>query len=67
MCQTAFINSIEEFCLWAPPEKNSTVGNVEGEMVAWCTRPGRGTRVIPQGAITGVQFMKVSLFWVPLT
>lgn len=27
-------------------------------MVAWCTQPGHGTRVIPDGTITGVQFTK---------
>jgi hypothetical protein len=27
-------------------------------MVAWCTKPGRGTRLIPNGALSGVQFMK---------
>lgn len=27
-------------------------------MVAWCTQPGHGARVIPPGAITGVQFVK---------
>jgi hypothetical protein len=27
-------------------------------MVAWCTKPGRGTRLIPAGALQGVQFMK---------
>lgn len=25
-------------------------------MVAWCTQPGRGTRLIPEGALKGVQF-----------
>jgi len=58
MCQTAFINSIEDFCLWAPPEPNSIVGDTEGEMVAWCTQPGRGTRLIPAGALQGVQFTR---------
>lgn len=29
-------------------------------MVAWCTKPGRGTRVIPAGALRGVQFMKTT-------
>lgn len=57
-CQTSFINSIEDFCLWAPPEPDSIVGNTEGEMVAWCTQPGRGTRLIPEGALRGVQFTK---------
>lgn len=57
-CQTAVVNSIDDFCLWGPPEPNSVVGNTEGEAVAWCTKPGRGTRLIPAGALTGVQYMK---------
>ncbi|RDB21988.1 hypothetical protein Hypma_011168 [Hypsizygus marmoreus] len=58
LCQTSFINSVDDFCLWAPINPNSIVGNVEGEMVAWCTKPGRGTRIIPGGALRGVQFMR---------
>ncbi|GAA5855159.1 hypothetical protein JCM5353_005898, partial [Sporobolomyces roseus] len=57
-CQTAIINSVDDFCLWAPPEAGEEVGNVEGEMVAWCTKEGHGTRIIPEGALTGVQFMR---------
>lgn len=57
-CQTAIINSLDDWCLWGPPEPNSVVGNTEGEAVAWCTKPGHGTRVIPAGAITGAQFMR---------
>lgn len=48
---------IQIYCR-APPELG-VVGDTEGEMVAWCTRPGRGTRLIPEGALKGVQFMKV--------
>ncbi|SCV71160.1 BQ2448_2748 [Microbotryum intermedium] len=58
MCQTAYINTIDDFCLWAPPLPNSIVGDVEGGMVAWCTKAGRGTRVIPPGALQSVQFIK---------
>lgn len=58
MCQTAMINSLDDFCFWAPPELGKEVGEIEGEMVAWCTQPGRGTRIIPDGTITGVQFTK---------
>ncbi|CAE6482761.1 unnamed protein product [Rhizoctonia solani] len=61
-CQTAMVNSIDDFCLWGPPEPNSLIGNVEGEAVAWCTKPGRGTRVIPAGALTGVQFMRTKSY-----
>lgn len=35
-----------------------TVGEIEGEMIAWCTQPGHGTRIFPDGTITGVQFTK---------
>jgi hypothetical protein len=47
-----------DFCLWAPSVSNKTVGEAEGEMVAWCSKPGHGTRLIPPGALTGVQFLK---------
>jgi hypothetical protein len=57
-CQTSFLNSLSDFCLWAPPKPNSTIADTEGEEVAWCTQPGRGTRLIPAGALTGVQFMR---------
>ncbi|KDE06562.1 hypothetical protein MVLG_03059 [Microbotryum lychnidis-dioicae p1A1 Lamole] len=58
MCQTSYINSLDDFCLWAPPLPDSIVGDVEGGMVAWCTKGGRGTRVIPPGALQSVQFIK---------
>ncbi|KAF9255143.1 hypothetical protein L218DRAFT_967551 [Marasmius fiardii PR-910] len=58
LCQTGFINGIDDFCLWAPQKMNSTIADTEGEEVAWCTKPGRGTRLIPNGALQGVQFMK---------
>ncbi|KAG8747026.1 hypothetical protein FRC10_002826 [Ceratobasidium sp. 414] len=58
LCQTAMITDISDWCLWSSPEPNGVIGNIEGESVAWCTKPGRGTRLIPAGAITGVQFMK---------
>jgi hypothetical protein len=47
-----------DFCLWAPPSGPSSIGDTEGEEVAWCTKPGRGTRVIPPGALQAVQFMR---------
>ncbi|KAJ6543622.1 carbohydrate-binding module family 13 protein [Mycena vulgaris] len=56
-CQTAWINSADDFCLWAPPTKGS-IGNTEREEVAWCSKSGRGTRTIPNGALKGVHFVK---------
>lgn len=58
MCQTSFVNHIDDFCLWAPPQPNSTIGDTEGQEVAWCTKPGHGTRVMPAGALQGVQLIK---------
>lgn len=58
LCQTSFLNSLDDFCLWGSPEANSIVANTEGEMVAWCTKAGRGTRVIPRDALKGVQFIR---------
>ncbi|KAF9037506.1 hypothetical protein BJ165DRAFT_560659 [Panaeolus papilionaceus] len=58
LCQTALFNSLDDFCFWAPPNPGQTVGDIEGEMVAWCTKPGHGTRVIPAGTISGVQLTR---------
>jgi len=62
LCQTAVINGIDDFCLWGPPTPNQSIGVIEGEAVAWCTKPGYGTRIIPQGALTGVQFIKTPAY-----
>ena len=29
-------------------------------MIAWCSKPGHGTRLIPQGALTGLQWIQTS-------
>jgi hypothetical protein len=57
MCQTAWINDVDDFCLWAPPSVG-TIGDTERVEVAWCTKSGRGTRTIPNGSLTGVHFVK---------
>ncbi|KAI4524472.1 hypothetical protein K525DRAFT_235622 [Schizophyllum commune Loenen D] len=62
LCQTSFLNNLDDFCLWAPSKKDSLIADTEGEEVAWCTKAGRGTRLIPEGALTGVQFMRTSAY-----
>jgi len=57
MCQTAWINDVDDFCLWAPPTKG-TIGDTEREEVAWCTKSGRGTRTIPDKTLQGVHFVQ---------
>jgi hypothetical protein len=34
------------------------IGDTEREEVSWCTKSGRGTRVMPQGTLKGVHFVK---------
>jgi len=57
-CQTAFVNSIDDFCLWGSPTANGQIGNVEAAVVAYCSKPGHGTRVFPAGTLKGVTFMR---------
>jgi len=35
----------------------NSVGDAERDMVAYCTKSGRGTRLIPDGALHGVHFV----------
>ncbi|CAL1717467.1 unnamed protein product [Somion occarium] len=58
LCQTAFLDFLDDFCLWSAPKPDSTIGETEHEEVAWCTQPKHGTRLIPAGALQGVQFIK---------
>ncbi|GAA5858820.1 hypothetical protein JCM1840_006572 [Sporobolomyces johnsonii] len=58
LCQTAFVNSVEDFCLWAPPTPGQTIGDSEQVEVAWCTASGHGARVIPEGSIHSAHFLR---------
>ncbi|KAF9446482.1 hypothetical protein P691DRAFT_673530 [Macrolepiota fuliginosa MF-IS2] len=64
MCQNAFLNAVDDFCLYAPPNPgpDSVIGNTEREEVSWCIKNGTGTRLIPDGAITGVHFVQTPDF-----
>ncbi|KAL4268370.1 Carbohydrate-binding module family 13 protein [Pleurotus pulmonarius] len=57
-CQTAWINDVDDFCLFAPPSPDSVIGDTERIEVSWCTKAGRGTRLIPDGTLQGVHFVK---------
>jgi hypothetical protein len=50
---------VDDFCLWAPPKANSgTIGDTEQIEIAWCTKSGRGTRVMPAGTLHSAHFVK---------
>lgn len=52
------------FCLWGAPgtTPNQTIGDVEAAVVAYCTKSGHGARILPAGAITGLQVLKTSAY-----
>ncbi|KAJ7185202.1 hypothetical protein C8R46DRAFT_981726 [Mycena filopes] len=55
------IQSIDDFCIFAPPNFDE-ISNTEGVEVAWCTQPRNNARVIPDGTITGVSFLKTDFY-----
>ncbi|KAF7354879.1 hypothetical protein MSAN_01402400 [Mycena sanguinolenta] len=59
LCQTVYMNSLTDWCFWAPPEPgpNSNIGDTEQIEVAWCTKNGTGARLIPDGAIQGAHWL----------
>ncbi|KAL7005084.1 hypothetical protein EMMF5_005324 [Cystobasidiomycetes sp. EMM_F5] len=61
-CQTAVVNSIEDFCLWGPPNPEGEIGATEQIEVAYCTRNGRGTRSIPNGILKAAHFIQTPDF-----
>ena len=38
MARLLSLNAIDDFCLFAPPEPNSVIGDTEAYEVAWCMR-----------------------------
>jgi hypothetical protein len=60
-CQTLWVNSASDFCLWAPPTPGA-IGDTERMEVAYCTKSGRGARTFPAGTLTGVHFVKTSSY-----
>ena len=51
---------MEDFCLWGSPTPNGAIGDIEAVVVAYCTKSGRGTRLIPPGTLTAV-YVPISL------
>lgn len=58
MCQNLYVNSIEDFCVWGGQTPGSLIGNVEQIVVAYCTKAGRGTRLITNGTLISAHFVE---------
>ncbi|KAJ7143340.1 hypothetical protein C8R43DRAFT_1088993 [Mycena crocata] len=61
MARLLSINSIDDFCLFAPPDP-AAIADSETIEVAWCTQPRNNARLIPDGTITGVSFLKTDFY-----
>jgi hypothetical protein len=61
VCQTIHVNSIDDFCIFIP-QTETPIGNAEAGMVAACTKPTHGARLIPAGALTGIKFYKAKTY-----
>ncbi|KAJ7219812.1 hypothetical protein B0H12DRAFT_1194061 [Mycena haematopus] len=62
MARLLSVNSIDDFCLFAPPTGPAAIPDTETEEVAWCTMPRNNARVIPDGTITAVSFLKTDFY-----
>lgn len=58
----ATINSVDDWCTFGPKDKDTELGDVEGETVAYCTKPRNNARVIPDGTVTSAHFVKTPLY-----
>ncbi len=58
------VNSVDDFCLFAPPQPGATssISFTERIEVSWCIKSGYGTRLIPDGSITGAHFVQTPDF-----
>ncbi|KAJ6456609.1 hypothetical protein C8R47DRAFT_187368 [Mycena vitilis] len=61
MARLLSVNSIDDFCLFAPPTM-ANISDSETFEVAWCTKQRNNARVIPDGTITGVSFLKTDFY-----
>ncbi|SCV73349.1 BQ2448_7275 [Microbotryum intermedium] len=57
MCQNAFVNSLDDFCFFAPSKPGSNIGDTEEEEVSFCLKSGYGTRTVPQDVFTGAHYL----------
>ncbi|WFD42761.1 hypothetical protein MPSI1_001411 [Malassezia psittaci] len=56
------INSVDDWCTFGPVNTSDLLGQQEGEVVAYCTKPRNDARVIPDGTVTAAHFVKTPLY-----
>jgi len=61
MARLLSVNSVDDFCIFAPPVLTN-VSDSETYEVAWCTKQRNNARLIPDGTLTGVSFLKTDAY-----
>ncbi|WFD29181.1 hypothetical protein MSPP1_000186 [Malassezia sp. CBS 17886] len=62
LSRLASLNSVDDWCTFGPKDNKKPLGDVEFEVVAYCTKPRNGARVIPDGTVTAAHFVKTPLY-----
>ncbi|KAF9530783.1 hypothetical protein CPB83DRAFT_850305 [Crepidotus variabilis] len=61
MARLLTANTVDDWCIFAPPTPE-VIGNSETYEVAYCTKPRNNARLIPDGTISGVSFLKTDFY-----
>ncbi|ODO05406.1 hypothetical protein L198_02099 [Cryptococcus wingfieldii CBS 7118] len=56
--RSLYLVSSSDFCLFGPPSTSSKISETGGNVVSWCTREQHGNRLIPDGTLRGVTYVK---------
>lgn len=56
------INSVDDWCTFAPKNDKKEIGDVEESVVAYCTKPRNNARVIPDGTVSAAHFVKTPAY-----
>ncbi|KAG6906752.1 hypothetical protein DXG01_012282 [Tephrocybe rancida] len=61
MSRLLSVNLVDDFCIFAPPSLYN-ISDSETFEVAWCTQQRNNARLIPDGTLTGVSFLKTDAY-----
>ncbi|TYJ57110.1 hypothetical protein B9479_002211 [Cryptococcus floricola] len=56
--RSLYLVSSSDFCLFGPPSPSSKISEAGGNVVSWCTSEQHGSRLIPDGTLRGVTYVK---------
>lgn len=64
--RSLYLISHTDFCLFGPPSplpsNTSSISQINRDVVSWCTDRRHGNRVVPEGTLNGVTYVKTNRF-----